>query len=240
MHYFLTLPFLLGVVAASPLTHVQRQANVASGARDGLNPQAGAIVVDATGLKSTFTTVQAGVNALSNTSTETQYLYIYPGKYVEQVYIPRLKSNLEVQGYTPDASSYAGNTATISYNLARINTTSNDLTATLRVWNANTKFYNLNVENTFGHINSNGQNLAVSAQTNGQAFYGCQLWGYQDTLLARAGNQLYAKTLIAGAIDFIYGMNATAWFEKVDLRTIADGPITANVRLLPRIFLFRS
>jgi hypothetical protein len=57
-----------------------------------------------------------------------------------------------------------------------------------------------------------------------------QLLGYQDTLLANTGNQLYAKSLITGAVDFIFGQTATAWFENVDIRTIASGCITASGR----------
>jgi pectin methylesterase-like acyl-CoA thioesterase len=48
--------------------------------------------------------------------------------------------------------------------------------------------------------------------------------------LANTGNQLYAKSLVVGAIDFIFGQTATAWFEKVDIRTIATGYITASGR----------
>jgi pectin methylesterase-like acyl-CoA thioesterase len=57
-----------------------------------------------------------------------------------------------------------------------------------------------------------------------------QLLGYQDTLLANTGNQLYAKSLIIGAVDFIFGQQATAWFENVDTRTSATGCITASSR----------
>lgn len=174
--------------------------------------------------------MEQGVTALSATTTTPQNLFIYPGSYYEQVYIPPLKSNLTVQGYTTDCSSYTNNTATITYNLALLNTTSDDLTATIRSWNPNTKFYNLNIANTFGHVPKNGQNLAVSAHTGNQGFYGVQLLGYQDTLLANTGNQLYAKSLITGAVDFIFGQQATAWFEKVDIRTIAAGSITASGR----------
>lgn len=175
--------------------------------------------------------MQAAVLALSFTTTTAQTIFIYPGTYNEQVYIPVLKSTLTILGWTTDARSYQANTATITFNLSRLNVTNNDLTATLRVWNPNTKIYNLNIKNTFGHVNTNGQNLAVSAQANGQAFYGCQLWGYQDTLLANRGNQIYAKSLIVGAIDFIFGMYAQAWFDAVDIRTIAEGWITASGRI---------
>jgi pectin methylesterase-like acyl-CoA thioesterase len=164
------------------------------------------------------------------TTTTPQYLFIYPGSYYEQVYIPLLKSNLTVQGYTTDATSYKNNAATITYNLALLNTTSDDLTATVRQWNTNTKFYNLNIANTFGHVSTNGQNLAISAHTGRQGYYGMQFLGYQDTILSNTGNQLFARSLITGAIDFIFGQTATAWFDAVDIRTIAAGAITASGR----------
>ena len=57
-----------------------------------------------------------------------------------------------------------------------------------------------------------------------------QLLGYQDTLLANTGNQLYAQSLITGAVDFIFGQTATAWLQSIDIRTIATGCITASGR----------
>lgn len=194
-------------------------------------PASGAIIVDATAsVTGSYKTIQSGINALSKTSTTAQTIFIYPGTYKEQGYIPKLASSLTIQGSTPDYRTYAGNAATITYNLALINTTSNDLTATLRNWSPNTKIYNLNIANTFGHIASNGQNLAISAQAANQGYYACQFRGYQDTILANTGKQLYSKSLITGAVDFIYGSAGIAWFEKVDIRTIAQGAITASGR----------
>ncbi|EPE30112.1 Pectin lyase-like protein [Glarea lozoyensis ATCC 20868] len=198
-----------------------------------VTPPSGAIIVDNSKPYSygSYPSFQAAVLALSFTTTTPQTIFIYPGTYTEQVYIPLLKSNLTIQGWTTDARSYHANTATITFNLSRLNATNNDLTATVRNWNPNTKFYNLNIKNTFGHVNTNGQNLALSAQVTNQGYYGVQLWGYQDTVLANRGNQLYAKSLIVGAIDFIFGQYSTAWFEQVDIRTIAEGWVTASGRL---------
>jgi pectin methylesterase-like acyl-CoA thioesterase len=196
------------------------------------SPGAGAIVVDngPSPSSGSYSTVKEGIAALSLNTTTPQTLFIYPGTYNEQVYFPPLKSNLTVQGYTTDSRTYVLNTATITYNLALINTTSDDLTATVRQWNPNTKFYNLNIANTFGHIPEDGQNLALSAATTNQGYYGVQLLGYQDTLLAWVGKQLYAKCLIVGAIDFIFGTTAQTWLEQIDIRTIDTGFITASGR----------
>ncbi|KAL9622827.1 MAG: hypothetical protein Q9160_002753, partial [Pyrenula sp. 1 TL-2023] len=76
------------------------------------------------------------------------------------------------------------------------------------------------------------QALALSAYAGNQGYYGCQLTGFQDTLLAQTGAQVYAKTLIQGATDFIFGQHASAWFDQVDIRVLAAslGYITANGR----------
>jgi pectin methylesterase-like acyl-CoA thioesterase len=136
------------------------------------------IVEGSSALPGTFTTMKGGLNALSLNTTTPHVLFIYPGTYVEQVYIPPLQSNLTVQGWTADARSYENNTATTTFNLSKLNVSSDDLTATVRQWNANTKFYNLNIANTFGHVNTSGRNLALSAHTGNQGYYGVQLWGY--------------------------------------------------------------
>ncbi|KAF4219834.1 hypothetical protein CNMCM8980_004770 [Aspergillus fumigatiaffinis] len=91
-----------------------------------------------------------------------------PHTYTEQVYIPRLKSNLTVQGYTCNAKSYKHNKVTITYNLALIKTTSDDLTATLRQWNPNTKIYNLNIFTNSAICNSqNGCRIKTNYNTTG-------------------------------------------------------------------------
>lgn len=93
----------------------------------------GAIIIDKTSAtKGSYATFQKGVNALSTSTTAPQYLFIYPGTYTEQVYVPALKSNLTIQGYTEDATTYNGNQVTLTYNLALKDITSDDLTATLR------------------------------------------------------------------------------------------------------------
>ncbi|KAG4034246.1 hypothetical protein MFRU_003g02190 [Monilinia fructicola] len=216
---------IIGSAAASPVSPVRAVSNARTSA------PAGAVVVDQSGATAgSHKTFQAGIDALSTTTTDAQYLFVAPGNYFEQVYLPSLAGNLTIQGYTTDASTYENNEAILTYNLALINTTSDDLTATFRAHNTNTKIYNLIIKNTFGHINKDGQNLALSSYATNVGFYATQFWGFQDTVLAEAGYQLYAKCLIVGAIDFIFGEKALAWFEKNDIRTISNGAITASGR----------
>lgn len=68
--------------------------------------------------------------------------------------------------------------------------------------------------------------------TQNQGYYGCQFLGYQDTILAETGTQLYAKCYIEGATDFIFGQHAQAWFTSCDIRLVQAslGYITASGR----------
>ncbi|KAK2668620.1 Pectin lyase fold [Fusarium oxysporum f. sp. vasinfectum] len=156
-----------------------------------------------------FGTVQAAVDSLSTTASGKQCIFIDQGTYNEQVLVPSRSAQLSIYGYTTDTSGYSGNKVTITAKKSQADGLNNDGTATLRVKAANFKLYNVNVANT-----------------------GVALTGFQDTLLAQQGYQLYSKCLIQGATDFIFGQTASAWFEKIDLRVVAAsvGYITANGR----------
>lgn len=59
----------------------------------------------------------------------------------------------------------------------------------------------------------------------------CCSYGYQDTLLAQIGNQVYAGCYIEGAVDFIFGQHARIWVTQSRLAaTASGGSITANGR----------
>ena len=72
----------------------------------------------------------------------------------------------------------------------------------------------------------------TKSRTQRQGYYACGLFGYQDTLLSNLGTQLYAKSYIEGATDFIFGQRAQAWFENCDIGVVkaATGWITASGR----------
>ncbi|KAJ4365133.1 hypothetical protein N0V83_008751 [Neocucurbitaria cava] len=197
-----------------------------------INPSRGSLIVDASRKHpGSFANISTAINSLHNT-TDAQTVFIYPGTYSEQVYIPPHAGPITIQGYTTNAGSYENNKVTITGNLSRTTAglANNDATATIRLWTSNVKFYNLNIANTFGYAATNGQALALSAQNTNQGFYGCSFTGYQDTIYANEGRQIYAKSYISGATDFIFGLRAAAWFDKVDIETIGTGYITANGR----------
>jgi pectinesterase len=176
-----------------------------------------------------YKTVQSAVDALSTTSTTAQCIFIAKGTYKEQVLIDGLKSALTIYGETTDTSSFSANTVTITQGKSQDNSPTNDQTATLRAHTSNFKVYNINLVNTRGQ---GSQALALSANNGKQGYYGCQFKGFQDTILAETGVQIYAKSYIEGATDFIFGQKGQAWFDGVDIRVLAAslGYITANGR----------
>ncbi|KAE8912134.1 hypothetical protein PF005_g28287 [Phytophthora fragariae] len=207
-----------------------------SGPNARTQPPTDAIVVDATGAHNgSIRTVADGVAKLSNT-TAGRTLFVFPGVYEEQVIIPMLNGSLVVQGYTCDTTSYAANEVTITHALAQgdipasITRDRNDLITTLRLRTDNVKIYNLNVANMAGKFKKDGQALAVSVVGNNSGFYACNFTGYQDTLYENKGINLFAKTPISGAKDFIFGQTAKAWFESCDIVSVGAGCITANGR----------
>ncbi|KAL2165582.1 hypothetical protein VTG60DRAFT_4275 [Thermothelomyces hinnuleus] len=190
------------------------------------SPPEGCLTVGSSG---TYKTVQSAVDALSTSATSEQCIFIYGGTYQEQVYIPALRSPLVLYGETEDTSSFAANRVTITQSRSQDDSPNNDATATLRAHTANLRVYNINLVNTRG---KGSQALALSAQADRQGYYACQFRSYQDTVLANEGAQVYARSYVEGATDFIFGQRARAWFDAADIRVLAasKGYITANGR----------
>lgn len=216
--FFLFLPALFQQVTTALLARAGRT-----------SPPSGAIVVTKSPQSGQFSTLQTAVNSISTGTTAPVSIFIYPGTYNEQVYIPKLAAPLAIYGYTTDTSTYASNVVTITQKLSQDDVSSNDLTATIRAWTPNLKIFNVKIANTRG---KGSQAVALSAQADRQGFYACKLTGYQDTLLANQGKQVYAGTYIEGATDFVFGQRAAAWFARTPIRVLSasTGWVTANGR----------
>ncbi|KAK7535383.1 pectinesterase-like protein [Phyllosticta citribraziliensis] len=189
------------------------------------SPPSGALTVGSSGK---YSTIQEAVDALDTSSSSDQTIFIYSGDYKEQVIVPELSGSLTVYGYSDSETDYSSNAVTITAAKSQDDGLDNDGTATLAVHTGNFFMYNVNVANTHGE---GSQAVALSAYAEGNmGFYACQFTGYQDTLLAQEGNQIYAKSYIEGATDFIFGQLATAWFEDCTIGVLAasKGYVTAN------------
>ncbi|KAF9265921.1 pectinesterase [Marasmius fiardii PR-910] len=190
------------------------------------SPPSGSVIVRAgTSTSGEFKSVQAAVNSLPNDGS-ARSIFIYPGTYTEKVYITR-SGALTIYGYTTDTSTYTQNQATISFNSGLDTSSSNDETGTLRIHTDNFKMYNVNVKNTRGAGTQAG---ALSEYGNRAGFYGCAFYGYQDTLYANQGTQVYLKGYIEGKTDFIYGRLGRAYFGGNTIAVKGPGYITASGR----------
>ncbi|CAI6337611.1 unnamed protein product [Periconia digitata] len=213
------LSLLLCVAATTLAAPLEKRA-------DRTQAPAGCLEVGGSGL---YKTVQSAVDALSKSTTTSQCVFVNPGTYQEQVVVSGFKSPIVLYGYTTDTSSYTGNKVTITQSKSQMDGIGNDATATLRAATPNLKVYNINFVNSYG---KGSQAVAVSASKDKQGYYGVSMKGFQDTLLANEGNQIYAKSFIEGATDFIFGQRATAWFDGVTINVVSAGIgyITANGR----------
>lgn len=191
-----------------------------------IRPSAGSVIVRAgTTTPGEFQTVSGAVKSLPNDNSPTT-IFIYPGTYTEQVVITR-PGPLTIFGYTKNTKSYKSNTVTIQYGLSANTSGSDDASATLRITKANFTMYNVIVSNTFGR---GSQALALSQSGDRAGFYACSFFGFQDTLRAERGRQVYLGGYIEAAVDFIFGRQGKAYFENNMIAVSSAGFITASGR----------
>ncbi|KAJ7060878.1 pectinesterase [Mycena amicta] len=190
-------------------------------------PPSGAIVVrQGTTTSGEFATLAAALNSLPNDSS-SRSIFIFPGTYTGQVDITRA-GPLTIYGYTTDTTTYTGNQANI---VAAGNATaagSDDASGTMRIHKDNFAMYNVNVKNTLG---AGVQAIAFSQYGSHVGLYGCGFYGFQDTLYANQGTQVYLKGYIEGATDFIFGRLGSAYFGGNTIGVKAPGFITASGRI---------
>ncbi|KAF8879096.1 pectin lyase fold/virulence factor [Gymnopilus junonius] len=161
-------------------------------------PPAGALSIRAGASSSSgvFASINAALSKLPNDNTP-QTLFIFPGVYNEQVDITR-PGPLTIYGYTTDTSNFAANQVVIQAGVPASTAGSDDASGTLRIHKDNFSMYNVNVTNTFG---VGSQAIAISQYGSQVGLYACGFIGYQDTLYANKGTQVFLKSYIEGAVD---------------------------------------
>jgi len=189
-------------------------------------PPSGAIVVrKGTTTSGEFATLTAALNSLPNDSS-SRSIFIFPGTYAEQIDITR-SGPLTIYGYTNDTTTYTGNQAIITAGVPASTAGSDDASGTLRIHKNDFKLYNVMVKNTFGQ---GSQAIAISQYGSRVGLYACGFFGYQDTLYANQGTQVYLKNYIEGAVDFIFGREGLAYFGGNTIAVNGPGCITASGR----------
>ncbi|KFY07940.1 hypothetical protein V492_06664 [Pseudogymnoascus sp. VKM F-4246] len=152
-------------------------------------------------------------------------IFVDPGVYREQVIIEQ--NNITLKGSTFPSESPFENSVELIHALYASDGVGGQGSATLSVTGDYFTMYNMNITNDAGQ---DAQAIALYTGGNNQGFYSSSLLGWQDTTLVNKGTQFFGRCYIEGAVDFIYGLSANAWFQGITIGTVRAGPITAQGR----------
>ncbi|CAN8259385.1 unnamed protein product [Cochlearia groenlandica] len=154
-----------------------------------------------------YKTVAAAVAAAPENSNKRYVIHIKAGVYRENVEVTKKKKNIMFMG--------DGRTRTIitgSRNVVDGSTTFHS--ATVAVVGERFLARDITFQNTAGP--SKHQAVALRVGSDFSAFYNCDMLAYQDTLYVHSNRQFFAKCLIAGTVDFIFG-NAAVVLQDCDI-----------------------
>jgi pectin methylesterase-like acyl-CoA thioesterase len=200
---------------------------------NGTAPPAGALIVSKTPLNgvSTYSTIQAALDAASPSSKVNATIFIYPGVYIEQLIVNKSGHTI-FQGYSEATDDFSKNQVTIQFDHGidtQAPTGSNTDGATVYATGNYFHAFNINFRNNFG-TTQNIASLAFAVKSSKYAaLYGCQIYGNQDTL-SISGSLFTFKTYVEGNVDFIYG-SGSAYFLDSTIAPNEDGiSITASKR----------
>jgi len=149
------------------------------------------------------------------------YVAIAPGVYRERVIVTQNHANITLMGLGKSPEDVV---ITNSLNAKQAGGTF--FTETVEINGAGFEADNITFENAAGNT---GQAVAVANRGDRSIFKHCRFLGHQDTLFADYGRQYYVDSYIEGGTDYIFG-NATAVFERDELRSNGSGYVTAQSR----------
>ena len=176
------------------------------------------LVVSKTG-NNDVKTVSEAIAKVPENNKKRFVILIKAGIYDEQIRIPANKPYISLIGEKAE-------TTKLQFNLS--NKVAGSTSAAYSFYVGGHDFYaeNLTFENTFGQ---GSQAVAVVAEADRLVFNKCRFIGWQDTLYAKGGRQIYKDSYIEGSVDFIFGQ-AAAVFENCVIHSKTDGYIAAPMR----------
>ncbi|KAJ5909225.1 pectin lyase-like protein [Penicillium taxi] len=155
-----------------------------------------------------------------------------PGTYTEQISVNR-KGKVTLRGMTSFSNDFTKNSVTIeNANGVSIQTGDDEKTPIIKIQNSNSDssvaLYNINFKNTFPQSTDT---VALTADFSGFiAAYGCAFIGYQHTLFAKSGKQIFSNSYIEGSGDFIYGLSTVYLHQSYIATNTPGGSISAQGR----------
>ncbi|KAK6073561.1 pectinesterase [Seiridium cupressi] len=162
-------------------------------------------------------------------------VYILAGTYIEQVWVNRTGlGKVTLRGETTAPNDFTGNKVTLqfAYGVSTSGSISNEVTPVLnwkRSDGSGLALYNIDFINTNPQA-ANTAALAADFYGMNMAAYGCSFKGYQDTLLANQGVQIFSNCYIEGSVDFIWGYSKAYFHQCYIASNTAGAYITAQNR----------
>ncbi|KAI8932077.1 hypothetical protein NX059_010964 [Plenodomus lindquistii] len=171
-----------------------------------------------------YNNVTSAIAALPN-DKNPYTIKIGAGTYVEQLSITR-NGKVTLIGATNSTRDFTQNQVRIEISNGRLtNLNQNEQTPVLYAKKTNDNsglaVYNIDFVNTYPQT-KNTAALAADFYGANIAAYGCSFIGYQDTLLANKGTQVFSNCYIEGSIDFIWGFS-TAYFHQCKIVSNTPG-----------------
>lgn len=155
-------------------------------------------------------------------------IYILAGTYTEQISITR-SGKVTLRGETSFENDYTQNLVTIEFSNGELTSAGKDESTPVinakKTDGTGLALYNINFQNTYPQT-SNTAALAADFYGTNMAAYGCSFIGFQDTLLANKGTQVFSNCYIEGSIDYIWGYS-TAYFHQCYIATNTPGACIA-------------
>ncbi|EOD44198.1 putative pectinesterase family protein [Neofusicoccum parvum UCRNP2] len=189
------------------------------------------LIVSKTPAVGEYGNVTAAIAALPNDGKEYT-IYVRAGQYVEQFNIIR-NGKVTLRGETTFPNDFSQNQVTIQFSYGVLTSAGqNELTPIInakKTDGSGLALYNINFVNTYPQTRNTAA-LAADFYGTNMAAYGCKFVGYQDTLLANKGTQVFSNCYIEGSIDYIWGFS-TAYFHQCYIAAnTAGGYISAMSR----------
>ncbi|THZ35243.1 pectin lyase-like protein [Aureobasidium pullulans] len=211
-----------GVVSASSTLSVSSSSTCATP-----TPSA-TLIVSQNATACQYGNISAAIAALPNDS-KPYTIYIMPGTYNEQISITR-NGKVTLIGETSFKNDYSQNQVKVQFSSGRLTSLSqNEQTPVINSKKTNDNsglaMYNIDFINSYPQT-ANTAALAADFYGNNMAAYGCSFIGFQDTLLANKGVQVFSNSYVEGSIDFVWGFS-TAYFYKCVIATNTKGACIA-------------
>lgn len=171
-----------------------------------------------------FTTVQAAIDAVPDSSSEVTHILVKKGRYKEVITIPPSKQRIHLKGESAEETvlTYDNYAKRLRADGTEYGTSKS---ASFFAQGDDFVAEDLTFENTAGI--TAGQALAINISAPHSKFLHCRFLGHQDTWYAANGTYQYLEECyLEGSVDFIFG-GSTAFFDRCVIASTRDGYITA-------------